>query len=333
MKIKLGINGFGRIGRMIFRAAQQRKMIKIVAINDVLSIDYIAYMLKYDSTHGRFLGSIEIDQNHLIINGHSVRITSIQDPSQLRWDEVEANIVVESSGLFLTQELLRKHLLAGTSKVVLTAPPRDDIPMFVMGVNNVCYTGQKIISNASCTTNCLAPLAKVVNDNFGILEGLMTTIHAITATQKSVDSKSHKDWRGGRGALQNIIPSSTGAANAVGEVIPVLKGKLTGMAFRVPIPNVSVVDLTVRLKKSACYQLICNTIKKASVGYLQGILGYTEDSVVSTDFNGSMLTSIFDAKASMSLNNNFVKLISWYDNETGYSHKVLDLIEYIYTKE
>ncbi|MEI4259778.1 MAG: type I glyceraldehyde-3-phosphate dehydrogenase [Candidatus Dasytiphilus stammeri] len=333
MKIKLGINGFGRIGRMIFRAAQQRKMIKIVAINDVLSIDYIAYMLKYDSTHGRFLGSIEIDQNNLIINGHSVRITSIQDPRQLRWDEVEANIVVESSGLFLTQEILRKHLLAGTKKVVLTAPPRDDIPMFVMGVNHVCYTGQKIISNASCTTNCLAPLAKVVNDNFGIIEGLMTTIHAITATQKSVDSQSNKDWRGGRGALQNIIPCSTGAANAVGQVIPVLKGKLTGMAFRVPIPNVSVVDLTVRLKNPACYQLICNTIKHASLGDLQGILGYTEDSVVSTDFNGSRLTSIFDAKASMYLNNNFVKLISWYDNETGYSHKVLDLIEYIYTQE
>ncbi|WWO95933.1 MAG: type I glyceraldehyde-3-phosphate dehydrogenase [Candidatus Dasytiphilus stammeri] len=333
MKIKLGINGFGRIGRMIFRAAQQRKMIKIVAINDVLSIDYIAYMLKYDSTHGRFLGSIEINQNNLIINGNLVRITAIQDPRQLRWDEVEANIVVESSGLFLTQEILRKHLLAGTRKVVLTAPPRDEIPMFVMGVNHVCYTGQKIISNASCTTNCLAPLAKVINDNFGILEGLMTTIHAITATQKSVDSQSHKDWRGGRGALQNIIPSSTGAANAVGQVIPVLKGKLTGLAFRVPIPNVSVVDLTVRLKKSACYQLICNTIKHASLGDLQGILGYTEDSVVSTDFNGSRLTSIFDAKASMSLNNNFVKLISWYDNETGYSHKVLDLIEYIYSKE
>ncbi|WWO96349.1 MAG: type I glyceraldehyde-3-phosphate dehydrogenase [Candidatus Dasytiphilus stammeri] len=333
MKIKLGINGFGRIGRMIFRAAQQRKMIKIVAINDVVSIDYIAYMLKYDSTHGRFLGSIEIDKNNLIINGDSVRITSIQDPSQLRWDEVEANIVVESSGLFLTQQILRKHLVAGSRKVVLTAPPRDDIPMFVMGVNHVCYTGQKIISNASCTTNCLAPLAKVVNDNFGILEGLMTTIHAITATQKSVDSKSHKDWRGGRGALQNIIPSSTGAANAVGQVIPVLKGKLTGMAFRVPIPNVSVVDLTVRLKKSVCYQSICNTIKHASLGDLLGILGYTEESVVSTDFNGSRFTSIFDAKASMSLNNNFVKLISWYDNETGYSHKVLDLIEYIYSKE
>ncbi|MEI4220375.1 MAG: type I glyceraldehyde-3-phosphate dehydrogenase [Candidatus Dasytiphilus stammeri] len=333
MKIKLGINGFGRIGRMIFRAAQQRKMIKIVAINDILSIDYIAYMLKYDSTHGRFLGSIEINQNNLIINGNSVRITAIKDPRQLRWDEVEANIVVESSGLFLTQEILTQHLLAGTRKVVLTAPPRDDIPMFVMGVNHVCYTGQKIISNASCTTNCLAPLAKVINDNFGILEGLMTTIHAITATQKSVDSQSQKDWRGGRGALQNIIPSSTGAANAVGKVIPVLKGKLTGMAFRVPIANVSVVDLTVRLKTSACYQLICNTIKHASLGDLQGILGYTEDSVVSTDFNGSRLISIFDAKASMSLNNNFVKLISWYDNETGYSHKVLDLIEYIYYKE
>ncbi|WWO97144.1 MAG: type I glyceraldehyde-3-phosphate dehydrogenase [Candidatus Dasytiphilus stammeri] len=331
MKIKLGINGFGRIGRMVFRAAQKRKTIQIVAINDIMSIDYIAYMLKYDSTHGQFLGSIEIDQNNLIINGEVVRITAVKDPSQLNWKELETNIVIESSGLFLTKDLLSKHLYAGCDKVVLTAPPRDDIPMFVMGVNHISYNGQKIISNASCTTNCLAPLAKVVNDNFGIIEGLMTTIHAITATQNIVDSKCHKDWRGGRSALQNIIPSSTGAANAVGKVIPFLKNKLTGMAFRVPIPNVSVVDLTVRLKKSACYHTICKSIKNASLGELQGILGYTEESVVSTDFNGSMFISIFDAKAGMSLNNNFVKLISWYDNETGYSHKVLDLIEYIYS--
>ncbi|ORC92930.1 glyceraldehyde 3-phosphate dehydrogenase, cytosolic [Trypanosoma theileri] len=329
MTIKIGINGFGRIGRMVFRAAQQRKDIEVVGINDLLDAEYMSYMLRYDSTHGRFEGTVAVENGALIVNGKKIRVTSERDPANLKWAEIGAEIVVESTGLFLTEELTNKHLQAGAKKVVMTGPPKDDTPMFVMGVNNTTYKGQKIVSNASCTTNCLAPLAKVIHDNFGIVEGLMTTVHATTATQKTVDGPSHKDWRGGRGAAQNIIPSSTGAAKAVGKVIPALNGKLTGMAFRVPTPNVSVVDLTVRLEKPATYAQISQAIKKASEGELKGIMGYTEDEIVSTDINGVPLTSVFDAKAGISLNDHFVKLIAWYDNETGYSHKVLDLIAYI----
>ncbi|MFC3395671.1 glyceraldehyde-3-phosphate dehydrogenase [Brenneria rubrifaciens] len=329
MTIKVGINGFGRIGRIVFRAAQERSDIEIVAINDLLDAEYMAYMLKYDSTHGRFNGTVEVKEGHLIVNGKTIRVTAEKDPANLKWNEVNVDVVAEATGIFLTDETARKHITAGAKKVVLTGPSKDDTPMFVMGVNHKAYAGQEIVSNASCTTNCLAPLAKVINDNFGIAEALMTTVHATTATQKTVDGPSHKDWRGGRGASQNIIPSSTGAAKAVGKVIPELNGKLTGMAFRVPTPNVSVVDLTARLEKPASYKEICAAIKAAAEGELKGVLGYTEDDVVSTDFNGEKLTSVFDAKAGIALNDNFVKLVSWYDNETGYSNKVLDLIAHI----
>ncbi|MCS3422894.1 glyceraldehyde-3-phosphate dehydrogenase [Rahnella sp. Lac-M11] len=330
MTIKVGINGFGRIGRIVFRAAQERSDIEIVAINDLLDADYMAYMLKYDSTHGRFNGTVEVKDGHLVVNGKTIRVTAERDPANLKWNEVNVDVVAEATGLFLDDATARKHITAGAKKVVLTGPSKDDTPMFVMGVNHKEYKGQEIVSNASCTTNCLAPLAKVINDNFGIVEALMTTVHATTATQKTVDGPSHKDWRGGRGASQNIIPSSTGAAKAVGKVIPALNGKLTGMAFRVPTPNVSVVDLTARLEKPATYKEICAVIKAASeAGDLKGVLGYTEDDVVSTDFNGEKLTSVFDAKAGIALNDNFVKLVSWYDNETGYSNKVLDLISHV----
>ncbi|RNM07917.1 glyceraldehyde-3-phosphate dehydrogenase [Dickeya undicola] len=329
MTIKVGINGFGRIGRIVFRAAQERSDIEIVAINDLLDADYMAYMLKYDSTHGRFNGTVEVKDGHLVVNGKTIRVTAERDPANLKWNEVGVDVVAEATGIFLTDETARKHIQAGAKKVVLTGPSKDDTPMFVMGVNHTAYAGQEIVSNASCTTNCLAPLAKVINDKFGIVEALMTTVHATTATQKTVDGPSHKDWRGGRGAAQNIIPSSTGAAKAVGKVIPALNGKLTGMAFRVPTPNVSVVDLTARLEKPATYKEICAAIKAASEGELKGVLGYTEDDVVSTDFNGEKLTSVFDAKAGIALSDTFVKLVSWYDNETGYSNKVLDLIAHI----
>ncbi|EAS7616355.1 glyceraldehyde-3-phosphate dehydrogenase, partial [Salmonella enterica] len=323
------INGFGRIGRTVFREAQKRSDIEIVAINDLLDVNYMAYMLKYDSTHGRFDGTIEVDNGQLIVNGKIIRVTTERDPNNLKWGEIGVDVVAEATGIFLTDETARKHITSGARKVVLTGLSKDNTPMFVKGVNFDKYRGQDIVSNTSCTTNCLAPLAKVINDNFGIIEGLMTTVHATTATQKTVDGPSHKDWRGGRGAAQNIIPSSTGAAKAVGKVLPELNGKLTGMAFRIPTPNVSVVDLTVRLEKAASYEDIKKVIKAASEGSMKGILGYTEDDVVSTDFNGEVCTSVFDAKASIALNDNFVKLVSWYDNETGYSNKVLDLITHI----
>ncbi|HEK2630358.1 TPA: glyceraldehyde-3-phosphate dehydrogenase [Proteus mirabilis] len=329
MTIKVGINGFGRIGRIVFRAAQERSDIEIVGINDLLDAEYMAYMLKYDSTHGRFNGTVEVKDGHLVVNGKTIRVTSERDPANLKWNEIGVDVVAEATGLFLTDETARKHIQAGAKKVVLTGPSKDSTPMFVMGVNHKSYAGQDIVSNASCTTNCLAPLAKVINDKFGIVEGLMTTVHATTATQRTVDGPSMKDWRGGRGASQNIIPSSTGAAKAVGKVIPELNGKLTGMSFRVPTSNVSVVDLTARLEKPATYAQICEAIKEAAEGELKGVLGYTEDAVVSTDFNGEVLTSVFDAKAGIALNDNFVKLVSWYDNEVGYSNKVLDLISHI----
>ncbi|QWA08967.1 glyceraldehyde-3-phosphate dehydrogenase [Sodalis ligni] len=332
MTIKVGINGFGRIGRIVFRAAQERDDVEIVGINDLLDADYMAYMLKYDSTHGRFNGTVEVQNGHLVVNGKTIRVTAEKDPANLKWGEIGVDVVAEATGIFLTDETARKHITAGAKKVVLTGPSKDNTPMFVMGVNHKSYDGQDIVSNASCTTNCLAPLAKVLNDKFGIVEALMTTVHATTATQKTVDGPSHKDWRGGRGASQNIIPSSTGAAKAVGKVIPELNGKLTGMSFRVPTPNVSVVDLTARIEKSATYEEICAAMKEASEGELKGILGYTTDDVVSTDFNGAKLTSVFDAKAGIALNKTFVKLISWYDNETGYSNKVLDLISHIAKK-
>ena len=331
-KIKVGINGFGRIGRLVFRAAVNRPDIEIVGINDLIDVDYMAYMLKYDSTHGRFDGTAEAKDGKLVVNGKAIRVTAEKDPANLKWDEVGAEYVVESTGLFLTQDTADKHIKAGAKRVILSAPAKDDTPTFVMGVNNKTYKKEmSIISNASCTTNCLAPIAKVLNDKFGILEGLMTTVHAATATQKTVDGPSAKDWRGGRGAYQNIIPSSTGAAKAVGLVIPALKGKLTGMAFRVPTPDVSVVDLTCRLEKGASYEEIKKAMKEASEGELKGILGYTEDEVVSNDFLGDARTSIFDAKAGISLNENFVKVVSWYDNEWGYSNKLVDLISYIDT--
>lgn len=329
MAIKVGINDFGRIGRTVFREAQKRSDIEIVAINDLLDVNYMAYMLKYDSTHGRFDGTIEVDNGQLIVNGKIIRVTTERDPNNLKWGEIGVDVVAEATGIFLTDETARKHITSGARKVVLTGLSKDNTPMFVKGVNFDKYRGQDIVSNTSCTTNCLAPLAKVINDNFGIIEGLMTTVHATTATQKTVDGPSHKDWRGGRGAAQNIIPSSTGAAKAVGKVLPELNGKLTGMAFRIPTPNVSVVDLTVRLEKAASYEDIKKVIKAASEGSMKGTLGYTEDDVVSTDFNGEVCTSVFDAKASIALNDNFVKLVSWYDNETGYSNKVLDLITHI----
>ncbi|UDG81726.1 Glyceraldehyde-3-phosphate dehydrogenase A [Candidatus Profftia lariciata] len=329
MTIKIGINGFGRIGRIVFRTAQERSDIEVVAINDLLDDTYMAYMLKYDSTHGRFKGIVEVKNGNLIVNGKNIRVTAEKNPEKLNWNEIKVDVVVEATGRFLIHQDAYKHITAGAKKVVLTGPSQDNTPMFVMGVNENTYAGQKIVSNASCTTNCLAPLAKVLNDKFGIIEALMTTVHATTATQKTVDGLSYKDWRGGRGALQNIIPSSTGAAKAVSKVIPELNGKLTGMAFRVPTPNVSIVDLTARLEKSVSYKEICATMKNAAENELKGILGYTEDAVVSNDFNGEICTSVFDAQAGIALNNNFVKLISWYDNETGYSNKVLDLISLI----
>jgi len=330
MSIKVGINGFGRIGRLVFRAAIDRDNIEIVGINDLVDPEYLAYMLRYDSTHGQFNGEISVDGATLTVNGQKIRITAEKDPANLKWDEVGAEYVVESTGLFLTREASEGHLKAGAKKVIMSAPSKDDTPMFVMGVNHKSYTADmNFISNASCTTNCLAPIAKVLNDNWGIVEGLMTTVHAATATQKTVDSPSPKDWRGGRGAGQNIIPSSTGAAKAVGKVIPELNGKLTGMAFRIPTPNVSVVDLTCRLDKPASYDDIKKAMKEASEGELKGILGYTEDQVVSNDFLGDARTSIFDAGAGLPLNDTFVKIVAWYDNEWGYSNKVVDLIAYI----
>ncbi|MEZ7766411.1 type I glyceraldehyde-3-phosphate dehydrogenase [Haemophilus parahaemolyticus] len=330
MAIKIGINGFGRIGRIVFRAAQLRDDIEVVGINDLIDVDYMAYMLKYDSTHGRFNGTVEVKDGQLVVNGKTIRVTSERDPANLKWDEIGVDIAVEATGLFLTDETARKHITAGAKKVVLTGPSKDATPMFVNGVNFNEYAGQDIVSNASCTTNCLAPLAKVVHAKFGIKEGLMTTVHATTATQKTVDGPSAKDWRGGRGASQNIIPSSTGAAKAVGKVLPALNGKLTGMAFRVPTANVSVVDLTVNLEKPATYAEICAEIKRASENEMKGVLGYTEDAVVSTDFNGAVETSVFDAAAGIALTDTFVKLVSWYDNETGYSNKVLDLVAHVY---
>ena len=332
-KIKVGINGFGRIGRLVFRAAQERDDVQIVGINDLIDVDYMAYMLKYDSTHGQFKGDIEVKDGKLVVNGNTIRVTAEKNPANLNWSEVGAEYIVESTGLFLTKESAQGHIDAGAKKVIMSAPSKDDTPMFVMGVNEDKYTSDMtFVSNASCTTNCLAPLAKVLHDNWGIEEGLMTTVHATTATQRTVDGPSAKDWRGGRGASQNIIPSSTGAAKAVGKVIPELNGKLTGMAFRVPTPNVSVVDLTVRLTKPASYKEICAKMKEASEGSLKGVMGYTEDDVVSTDFLGDSRTSIFDAGAGIQLSDTFVKVVSWYDNEWGYSNKVVDLLEYIAKK-
>ena len=330
MTIRVGINGFVRIGRLVFRRACEAADVEVVAINDLIDVDYIAYMLRYDSTHGRFKGEVEVRDGVLIVNGRSIRTTAERDPSNLRWGEIGVHTVLESTGFFLTDELARKHIASGAEKVVLSAPSKDDTPMFVMGVNHSTYAGQDIVSNASCTTNCLAPMAKVVHETFGIASGLMTTVHATTATQKTVDGPSVKDWRGGRGAAQNIIPSSTGAAKAVGKVIPALNGKLTGMAFRVPTPNVSVVDLTVNLERAASYEEVKDAIKKAASGPLSGILGYTEDDVVSTDFLGESCTSIFDAGAGIALTDTFMKLVSWYDNEWGYSCKCLDLIRHIH---
>ncbi len=324
--IKVGINGFGRIGRLVFRAAQQRNDIEIVGINDLISVDYMSYMLRYDTVHGQFKGTVEVKDGHLVVNGKTIRVTAEKDPSNLKWNEVEAEYVVESTGLFLTKETAEAHIKAGAKRVVLSAPSKDDTPMFVCGVNTDTYKGQAIVSNASCTTNCLAPIAKVINDKFGMVEGLMTTVHATTATQKTVDGPSAKDWRGGRAASGNIIPSSTGAAKAVGVVIPELNKKLTGMSFRVPTLDVSVVDLTCTLAKPATYAEICAAMKEASEGELKGILGYTDEDVVSSDFIGDARTSIFDAKAGIALTDKFVKLVSWYDNEWGYSNKVLDLI-------
>jgi glyceraldehyde 3-phosphate dehydrogenase len=332
MAIKVGINGFGRIGRLVFRAAIDNPAIEIVGINDLIEVDYMAYMLKYDSTQGRFNGEVSVSNGNLVVNGKSIRVSAEKDPSNLKWNEIGAEYIVESTGLFLTQDTANKHLAAGAKYVILSAPAKDDTPTFVMGVNHKLYTpAMSIVSNASCTTNCLAPLAKVLNDTFGILEGLMTTVHAVTATQKTVDGPSAKDWRGGRGAYQNIIPSSTGAAKAVGLVIPELKGKLTGMSFRVPTPDVSVVDLTCRLAKPASYDQIKKAMKDASEGELKGILGYTEDEVVSNDFLGDARTSIFDAKAGIALNDTFVKVVAWYDNEWGYSNKLVDLMIHMST--
>ena len=331
MTIRIGINGFGRIGRMVFRAAAKHFAddIEIVAINDLLEPDYLAYMLQYDSVHGRFKGDIAVDGSNLVVNGRQIRLTAVKDPSQLAWGDVGADIVVESTGLFLTQETCQKHLDAGAKKVIQSAPSKDDTPMFVYGVNHTKYAGEAIISNASCTTNCLAPVAKVLNDSFGIKRGLMTTVHAATATQKTVDGPSNKDWRGGRGILENIIPSSTGAAKAVGKVIPELNKKLTGMSFRVPTSDVSVVDLTVELAKETSYEAICAAMKSASEGALKGVLAYTEDKVVATDFRGESCTSVFDADAGIMLDPTFVKVVAWYDNEWGYSCKVLEMARVI----
>ena len=330
MAIKVGINGFGRIGRMVFRAAVQNfSDIEVVGINDLLEPDYLAYMLKYDSVHGRFKGEVFVDGNNLIVNGRKIRLTQERDPSALKWNEVGADIVIEATGLFLDKASAEKHLAAGAKKVLMSAPSKDDTPMFVFGVNHAKYAGQTIVSNASCTTNCLAPVAKVLNDKWGIKRGLMTTVHAATATQKPVDGPSNKDWRGGRGILENIIPSSTGAAKAVGVVIPELNKKLTGMSFRVPTSDVSVVDLTVELNSEATYAEICAEMKAQSQGALKGILGYTEDKVVATDFRGEPCTSVFDADAGLALDSTFVKIVSWYDNEWGYSNKCLEMVRVI----
>ena len=327
MAIKVGINGFGRIGRMVFRAASQDfPDIEVVGINDLLEPDYLAYMLKHDSVHGKFKGEISVDGNTLIVNGKKIRLTQLRDPAELKWNEVGADIVVESTGLFLDKATAQKHITAGAKKVIMSAPSKDDTPMFVYGVNDKTYKGQAIISNASCTTNCLAPVAKVLNDKWGIKRGLMTTVHAATATQKTVDGPSNKDWRGGRGILENIIPSSTGAAKAVGVVIPELNKKLTGMAFRVPTSDVSVIDLTVELNKPATYEEICAEMKAQSLGAMKGVLGYTEEKVVSTDFRDEVCTSVFDAEAGIALDSTFVKVVSWYDNEWGYSSKVLEMV-------
>ena len=325
--IKVGINGFGRIGRLVFRAMAERSNIEVVGINDLIDAEYMAYMLKYDSVHGSFKGEVSVQGNNLVVNGKTIRVTAEKDPNNLKWNEVGAEYIVESTGLFLSKDSAQAHINAGAKKVILSAPSKDDTPMFVMGVNHKELTDDiKIFSNASCTTNCLAPLAKVIHDNFGIAEGLMTTVHATTATQKTVDGPSAKDWRGGRSALNNIIPSSTGAAKAVGKVIPSLNGKLTGMSFRVPTADVSVVDLTVKLDKPTSYEEICAAIKAASEGELKGILGYTEDAVVSQDFVSGARTSIFDKEAGIMLNPTFVKLVSWYDNEWGYSNKLADML-------
>ncbi len=330
MTIKVGINGFGRIGRMVLRAAvRDFADIEVVGINDLLEPDYLAYMLSYDSVHGRFKGKVSVDGNTLVVNGKKIRLTAVKDPAELKWNEVGADIVVESTGLFLTKETAGKHLAAGAKKVIMSAPSKDDTPMFVYGVNDKTYAGQAIISNASCTTNCLAPVAKVLNDTWGIKRGLMTTVHAATATQKTVDGPSNKDWRGGRGILENIIPSSTGAAKAVGVVIPELNKKLTGMAFRVPTSDVSVVDLTVELSKPATYAEICAAMKAASEGPMKGVLGYTDEKVVATDFRGESCTSVFDSDAGIALDSTFVKVVSWYDNEWGYSSKVLEMVRVI----
>ena len=330
MSIKVGINGFGRIGRMVFRAAAQDfPDVEIVGVNDLLDPDYLAYMLSYDSVAGRFKGKVSVEGNTLVVNGRKIRLSAVKDPAELKWNEVGADIVIESTGLFLTKETAAKHIAAGARKVIMSAPSKDDTPMFVFGVNDKTYAGQAIISNASCTTNCLAPIAKVLNDRWGIKRGLMTTVHAATATQKTVDGPSHKDWRGGRGILENIIPSSTGAAKAVGVVIPELNKKLTGMSLRVPTSDVSVVDLTVELLKEASYAEICAAMKAASEGAMKGVLGYTEEKVVATDFRGESCTSVFDADAGMALDSTFVKVISWYDNEWGYSSKLLEMARVI----
>ncbi len=330
MTIKVGINGFGRIGRMVLRAAARDfPDIEVVGINDLLEPDYLAYMLQYDSVHGRFKGTIAVDGHTLVVNGRKIRLTAVKDPAELKWSEVGADIVIESTGLFLTKETAGKHIAAGARKVIMSAPSKDDTPMFVFGVNDKTYAGEAIISNASCTTNCLAPVAKVLHDNWGIKRGLMTTVHAATATQKTVDAPSNKDWRGGRGILENIIPSSTGAAKAVGKVIPELNKKLTGMAFRVPTSDVSVVDLTVELAKETTYEAICAAMKAAADGPMKGVLGYTDEKVVATDFRGESRTSVFDADAGMALDSTFVKVVAWYDNEWGYSCKVLEMVRVI----
>jgi len=331
-KIKVGINGFGRIGRLVFRAAQERGDIQVVAVNDLIDVDYMAYMLKYDTVHGRFNGTVEVKDGKLIVNGFPVRVTAEKNPASINWGEVGAEYIVESTGLFLTKETCQAHIDGGAKRVIMSAPSKDDTPMFVYGVNHNKYAGETFISNASCTTNCLAPIVKILHDNFGIIEGLMTTVHAMTNTQKTVDAPSAKDWRGGRAAGANIIPSSTGAAKAVGKVIPEMNGKLTGMSFRVPTTDVSAVDLTCRLEKATTYEEIKAVMKKASEGELKGVLGYTEDAVVSSDFITDPRTSIFDAEAGIMLNPNFVKVVSWYDNEWGYSNKVLDMLAYIATK-
>jgi glyceraldehyde 3-phosphate dehydrogenase len=332
-KTKIAINGFGRIGRLVFRVAAQNENIEVVGINDLIDVDYMAYMLKYDSTHGNFKGEVSVEEGKLIVNGKAIRVTAERNPADLKWGEIGVDYVIESTGLFLSKESAKGHIEAGAEKVVMSAPPKDNTPMFVMGVNHTDYhPDMQFVSNASCTTNCLAPIAKVLNDNFGIKEGLMTTVHAATATQKTVDGPSMKDWRGGRGAYQNIIPSSTGAAKAVGKVIPTLNGKLTGMSFRVPTADVSAVDLTVNLEKATSYEEICAVMKAASEGPMKGVLGYTEDAVVSNDFLGDSRTSIFDAGAGIQLSPTFVKVVSWYDNEWGYSSKVIELVEYMASK-